>query len=53
MDINPYKFEAPWSAFEFAYHVLEVRANLVILSMAWVTREDAETFTSIPKEPDM
>ncbi|XP_044717222.1 carbon-nitrogen hydrolase domain-containing protein [Hirsutella rhossiliensis] len=24
MDINPYKFEAPWHAFEFAFHVLEV-----------------------------
>ncbi|ROW02827.1 hypothetical protein VSDG_01610 [Cytospora chrysosperma] len=53
MDINPYKFEAPWHAFEFAFHVLEVRANLVILSMAWLTREDAGTFTSMPDEPDM
>ncbi|KAI3401055.1 hypothetical protein diail_765 [Diaporthe ilicicola] len=53
MDINPYKFEAPWHAFEFAFHVLEVRANLVILSMAWLTREDAGTFTSTPNEPDM
>ncbi|KAJ0116272.1 hypothetical protein J7T55_005218 [Diaporthe amygdali] len=53
MDINPYKFEAPWHAFEFAFHVLEVRANLVILSMAWLTREDVATFTSKPDEPDM
>ncbi|KKY35549.1 putative carbon-nitrogen family protein [Diaporthe ampelina] len=53
MDINPYKFEAPWHAFEFAFHVLEVRANLVILSMAWLTREDATTFSSKPDEPDM
>lgn len=53
MDINPYKFEAPWHAFEFAFHVLEVRANLVILSMAWLTREEAATFTSKPDEPDM
>lgn len=53
MDINPYKFEAPWHAFEFAFHVLEIRANLVILSMAWLTREDATTFCSKPDEPDM
>ncbi|PSR90817.1 carbon-nitrogen hydrolase [Coniella lustricola] len=53
MDINPYKFEAPWDAFEFAYHVLEVRANLVIVSMAWLTREEADTFTMTPSEPDM
>lgn len=53
MDINPYRFEAPWHAFEFAFHVLEVRANLVIVSMAWLTREAAATFTSRPDEPDM
>lgn len=53
MDINPYKFEAPWHTFEFAFHVLEVEANLVILSMAWLTREDSRMFTRTPKEPDM
>ncbi|KAK3327348.1 carbon-nitrogen hydrolase [Cercophora scortea] len=53
MDINPYKFESPWHAFEFAFHVLEVHANLVILSMAWLTREDRETFTPFSQEPDM
>ncbi|KAI0434756.1 carbon-nitrogen hydrolase [Xylaria sp. FL1042] len=53
MDINPYKFEAPWHAFEFAFHCLEVEANLVIVTMAWMTREDASLFSSIPNEPDM
>ncbi|KAM7203752.1 Carbon-nitrogen hydrolase, partial [Rhypophila sp. PSN 637] len=53
MDINPYRFEAPWHAFEFAFHILEVKANLVIVSMAWLTREDASTFTPFPHEPDM
>ncbi|KAI1340928.1 carbon-nitrogen hydrolase [Xylariaceae sp. FL0016] len=53
MDINPYKFEAPWSSFEFAFHVLDVRANVVIISMAWLTRADASTFSCKPKEPDM
>ncbi|KAI1075621.1 carbon-nitrogen hydrolase [Whalleya microplaca] len=53
MDINPYRFEAPWSAFEFAFHVLDVRANVVILSMAWLTRESAGEFSSMPNEPDM
>jgi protein N-terminal amidase len=37
MDINPYKFEAPWTAYEFAHHARESRAKLVILSMAWLT----------------
>ncbi|KAL2021506.1 hypothetical protein VTK56DRAFT_7139 [Thermocarpiscus australiensis] len=53
MDINPYKFEAPWHAYEFAFHILEVRANLVIVSMAWLTNEDRSTFTSFPKDPDL
>ncbi|KJR83788.1 amidase [Sporothrix schenckii 1099-18] len=46
------KFEAPWNAFEFAYHILEVQANLVILTMSWLTRESAHTFSQLPQEPD-
>ncbi|KJZ69195.1 hypothetical protein HIM_11412 [Hirsutella minnesotensis 3608] len=53
MDINPYKFEAPWHAFEFAFHILEVESNLVIVSMAWLTWEDHRLFTRSPNEPDM
>lgn len=37
MDINPYKFEAPWTAYEFANHARESRAKLAIVSMAWLT----------------
>jgi len=53
MDLNPYKFEAPWEAWEFAHHILRVSANLVILSMAWLTREDRATYSRAPKEPDL
>ncbi|KAL2760760.1 hypothetical protein ACRALDRAFT_1059497 [Sodiomyces alcalophilus JCM 7366] len=53
MDINPYKFEAPWHAFEFAYHILEHQSNFVIVSMAWMTREDGRLFSRMPNEPDM
>ncbi|KJZ74220.1 hypothetical protein HIM_06451 [Hirsutella minnesotensis 3608] len=53
MDINPYKFEAPWHAFEFASHVVQAGSNLVIVSMAWLTWENQQTFTSKPKEPDL
>ncbi|QSZ35785.1 hypothetical protein DSL72_006907 [Monilinia vaccinii-corymbosi] len=53
MDLNPYKFEAPWTACEFAHHILDNKANLVILSMAWLTREDAEYFNRLAKKPDM
>lgn len=52
-DINPYKLKAPWHAFEFAFHILEVRANLAIVTMAWLTGEDCEHFTQFPNEPDM
>ncbi|PQE16606.1 hypothetical protein CJF30_00003297 [Rutstroemia sp. NJR-2017a BBW] len=50
---DPYKFEAPWSAWEFAYHILHKQANFVILSMAWLTREDPRSYSRLPKEPDM
>ncbi|OAA60436.1 Nitrilase/cyanide hydratase and apolipoprotein N-acyltransferase [Niveomyces insectorum RCEF 264] len=53
MDINPYKFEAPWHAFEFAFHVLEVHANFVILTMAWLTNENPRSYTRMPSEPDL
>ncbi|KAK1983461.1 hypothetical protein LZ30DRAFT_480680 [Colletotrichum cereale] len=53
MDLNPYKFQAPWHAFEFAFHVLEHESNLVIVSMAWMTREDGRLFSRMPNEPDM
>lgn len=53
MDLNPYKFEAPWNAYEFANHVLHREANLVVLSMAWLTLEPAETFLVEPLEPHM
>ncbi|KAI2606536.1 carbon-nitrogen hydrolase [Hypoxylon sp. NC1633] len=51
MDINPYRFEAPWHSFEFAFHVLETRARLVIVSMAWLTTEDLQAWSSKTKEP--
>ncbi|KAI6266166.1 hypothetical protein MCOR28_010141 [Pyricularia oryzae] len=52
-DINPYKLEAPWLAFEFAFHVLQVAANLVVISMAWPTDEDQRQYSRMPQEPDM
>jgi len=53
MDLNPYKFEAPWNAWEFAYHVLHREANLVILSMAWLTLDEPRPYSRFPNEPDM
>ncbi|KAJ0116268.1 hypothetical protein J7T55_005214 [Diaporthe amygdali] len=47
------KFEAPWHAFEFGFHIIEVQANLVIINMAWLTREEGRMFSRMPAEPDM
>jgi protein N-terminal amidase len=52
MDINPYKFLAEWSKYEFANHVLQSRSQLVILSMAWLTRLAHQELTELPLRPD-
>lgn len=45
MDINPYKFEAPWGKCEFATHCVTKGARMVVLSMAWLTRLTPEELT--------
>jgi protein N-terminal amidase len=49
---SPYKFEAPWDAYEFGFHILRARANLVIISTAWLTNDEQTVFTSRPDAPD-
>ncbi|KAF3923707.1 hypothetical protein ABW20_dc0103717 [Dactylellina cionopaga] len=39
MDLNPYQFTAPFSAYEFANHVLSTGAQLAIVPMAWETKD--------------
>lgn len=53
MDINPYKFEAPWDAYELATHVKESKAKVVVLSMAWLTTLDERIVTLMKDMPDM
>ena len=52
MDINPYKFEAPWTAYEFANHARESRARIIILSMAWLTHLSLEEIAGQAMAPD-
>ncbi|KAK5065267.1 hypothetical protein LTR84_001105 [Exophiala bonariae] len=52
MDINPYKFEAPWTAYEFGNHAREARAKIVVISMAWLTRLSADELSSQVTVPD-
>ena len=47
---SPYKFEAPWHAFEFGFHIIEMQANLVIINMAWLTRDEVRVFSRMPQE---
>ncbi|KKY19212.1 putative protein n-terminal asparagine [Phaeomoniella chlamydospora] len=52
MDINPYQFKAPWTAYEFASHCIRSQARLVVLSMAWLTRLPAEAIEMDQHNPD-
>lgn len=53
MDLNPHKFEAPWKAYEFASHALASESELLVLSMAWLTRLDASELAAHAEEPDV
>lgn len=57
MDINPHKFTAPWDAYEFAHHCLSHSADLIVLSMAWLSHALGETPAStdgaIGMQPDL
>ena len=53
MDINPYRFEAPWTAWEFANRILDTRSQLVILSMAWLTHSDREELQALLTKPEL
>ncbi|KAE8381394.1 carbon-nitrogen hydrolase [Aspergillus bertholletiae] len=53
MDINPYKFQTPFTACEFANRVLDSKSQLVILSMAWLTAMDREELVALDGGPEM
>jgi len=50
---SPYKLEAPWDDFEFAYHALDSDSNVIIVSMAWQTLQNPAQFLHNPHEPDL
>ncbi|KAJ9244592.1 hypothetical protein DTO207G8_2343 [Paecilomyces variotii] len=53
MDINPYKFEAPFTDWEFANRVIDSKSPLVIISMAWLTLLGHEELAALREKPDM
>jgi protein N-terminal amidase len=52
MDINPYKFLAPWTDYEFATHIVRERTPLAVLNMAWLTRLTPQELAEQPNQPD-
>ena len=53
MDINPYRFTAPWDKYEFANQVIFSDSRLAVLSMAWLTHASSDSLKEEPLEPDM
>ena len=53
MDLNPHKFEAPWSNYEFASHALTSQSDILIISMAWLTNLDALALGQEMENPDL
>lgn len=52
MDINPYRFLAPFNHYEFANHVLSSSSSTAIVNMAWMTRLLPEELQQYPLQPD-
>lgn len=50
MDLNPYKFQAPFSAFEFSSHCLKENVNLVICPMNWLHGHSPSIENSLDSE---
>jgi protein N-terminal amidase len=52
MDINPYKFTAPWTSYEFANAALSNRTPLICVSMAWLAHLTPEELMVEPRQAD-
>lgn len=53
MDLNPRKFLASYSAYEFSNHALTSSTDLLLLCMAWLTHIPSSSLRSAPTEPDL
>jgi len=52
MDINPYRFLAPFDDYEFANHALSEKSDIVVVNMAWLTRLLPQELQHFPQKPD-
>ncbi|KAF1839089.1 carbon-nitrogen hydrolase [Decorospora gaudefroyi] len=53
MDINPYKFTAPWSAYEFASRAQAAQSPVICVSMAWLCHLTPLELAQDPSQPDV
>lgn len=53
MDLNPRRFTAPWALYELATHTLSTEAQLLLLSMAWLTLLPGSQLVESALEPDL
>ena len=53
MDINPYQFTAPWTAYEFTTHARTTKAELIVLSCAWLTHISTDGLNQMAMQPDL
>ncbi|USP75805.1 hypothetical protein yc1106_03079 [Curvularia clavata] len=53
MDINPYKFVAPWTDYEFASKALSSQSPIICVSMAWLCHLSPTELATDPSQPDV
>jgi protein N-terminal amidase len=53
MDINPYRFTAPWESYEFARTALTHKSSLLCISMAWLCHLTPDELVQEPTQPDI
>jgi len=52
MDLNPRRFETPFEKYEFAHHILDSKADIAIMPMAWLLSQPAESLVDQAQVPD-
>ncbi|KAI5957601.1 NTA1 [Candida theae] len=50
MDLNPYKFEAPFNKFEFSAQCYHNKSRLIICPMAWLSQQSPSIKNDLTKE---
>lgn len=53
MDLNPYKFVAPWTDYEFASKALSSQSPIICVSMAWLCHLSPTELATDPSQPDV